>query len=268
VYSGRCGHHRGGVCRYRVIGRQKGTGAQRLCRRVRRARLRHQELEGHPADRRRRPRPARVGRTSGRDRNPPPRLQLHRRLRRFRSSRRRVVLHRLRAQPGNAVHPHADGAVAPRRAQRVHHPHRHRVVRLPTGTAQGRLVGLLGLDAVLLTGRLGQCSFRNVVLQFEAAPVTAARCGRDGGADAFIGCAEVGAAYSTTRVVEIRRWASSSSPRATQRESWISDQHDRPRCSAGIDDLTLMPMDAWQAAAARTRQSPSDDYQRRPLVFD
>ena len=111
----------------RVIGRQKGTGApNRLRRRVRRARLRHQELEGHPADRRRRPRPARLDRAPRRHRDPAPRLQLHRRLGRFRPPRRRAVLHRVRAQPRHAVHPDADGAVPPRRAQRVHHPHRHR----------------------------------------------------------------------------------------------------------------------------------------------
>ena len=99
--------------------------ADRVRRRVRRPGLRHQELEGHAADRRGRPRPAGVRRTPRRHRDPAPRLQLHRRLRRFRPSRRRAVLHRVRAQSRHAVRPHADGTVAPRCAQRVHHPHGH-----------------------------------------------------------------------------------------------------------------------------------------------
>ena len=68
----------------RVIGRQKGSGAPMgLRRRVRRPRLRHQERQGQAADRRIRPRPAGVPRASQWDRDPAPRLQLHRRLRRF-----------------------------------------------------------------------------------------------------------------------------------------------------------------------------------------
>ena len=70
--------------------------------------------KGKPADRRIRPRPTGLtGTPEQRDRDPAPRLQLHRRHGRFRASRRRAVLHRVRAQPRHAVHPDADRTVAP-----------------------------------------------------------------------------------------------------------------------------------------------------------
>ena len=59
--------------------------------------LRPQGRQGRAARRRRRPRPAGVARTPQRHRDPAPRLQLHRRLGRFRPPRRGAVLHRVRA---------------------------------------------------------------------------------------------------------------------------------------------------------------------------
>ena len=129
----------------RVIGRQKGSGAPNgLTRRVRRPRLRPRGRQGQAADRRRRPRPAGLAGAPRRHRDPAPRLQLHRRLRRFRPPRRRAVLHRVRAQPRDAVHPDADAncpaatrstSTSPTPAPRCSHARRGcaRATRPPTG---------------------------------------------------------------------------------------------------------------------------------------
>ncbi len=42
-----------------------------------------------------------------------------------------------------------------RRAQRIHHPHRHSGIRLSAGAGRARLRGLLGLHAVRLSGVTG-----------------------------------------------------------------------------------------------------------------
>ena len=78
------------------------------------------------------------------------RIQLHRRLRRVRAFGRGPFLHRLRAQSRDELHPRA-GSDVQRRAQRIHHPHRHGGVRLPARVARGRFVGLLGFDPIGLT---------------------------------------------------------------------------------------------------------------------
>ena len=58
-----------------------------------------------------------------------PRLQLHRRQQRARPPRRRAVLHRVRARPRRALHPDADPAVLPGRADGVPPAHRLGPVR-------------------------------------------------------------------------------------------------------------------------------------------
>ena len=77
-----------------------------------------------------------VTRSCGRRQDAAPRVQLHRRLRRIRPSGCRTVLHRVRAEPNDELHPGA-GADVRRRAQRVHLPYGHSRFRLPARAARG-----------------------------------------------------------------------------------------------------------------------------------